>query len=381
MTSNPGPTLMSSSGSSSRPPVRTLPGLGCLKLWGWVGLALLLAVLYSLGILRNPSGPSGTPAPSEYGEAAVVLRVVDGDTMHATVNGREETIRYVGIDTPERGQPGYRAATAANRALVEGKTVYLQRDQTDRDSFGRWLRYIYLADGTFVNAEMIAQGWAQPVNYGRDIAHADEFFALAVQAAQAKRGFWSGTSTYDGAMSYGLTRRGVEMRKGPGTDYPVSGRLEAGVPLSLFGRSPNNRWLQVRPPSRDGGWISVEAVDANVPIVTIPLGEVDGQKLTGGTPVPTPTRTVRATRAPSATHTPQPVTTPAPGSARCPDGCITPPAPVCEIKGNVNSSGEKIYHMPGGALYGRTVINPAEGDRWFCTPTEAEAAGFRAALR
>jgi uncharacterized protein YraI len=186
-------------------------------------------------------------------------------------------------------------------------------------------------------------------------------------------------------MSYGLTRRSVDLRSGPGTEYPVSGRIEAGVPLSLFGRNPNSRWLQVRPPDRDGGWISVDAVEANVPIVTIPLGEVGGKTLTGGTPVPTATPTVRATRPPSATRTPEATSTPVigtgTGSARCPDGCITPPAPVCTIKGNVNSSGERIYHMPGGSLYGRTTIDPAEGDRWFCTPTEAEAAGFRAARR
>lgn len=64
----------------------------------------------------------------------------------------------------------------------------------------------------------------------------------------------------------------------------------------------------------------------------------------------------------------------------CKDGCAEPPAGSnCTIKGNVNSKGERIYHMPGGRYYNRTDIKPEEGDRWFCTPSEAEAAGFRAA--
>jgi hypothetical protein len=65
----------------------------------------------------------------------------------------------------------------------------------------------------------------------------------------------------------------------------------------------------------------------------------------------------------------------------CIGGCATPPDPSCAIKGNVNSRGEKIYHVPGQRDYERTDVNPEEGDRWFCTPEEAQAAGFRPAKR
>ena len=65
----------------------------------------------------------------------------------------------------------------------------------------------------------------------------------------------------------------------------------------------------------------------------------------------------------------------------CIGGCATLPDPSCVIKGNVNSKGEKIYHVPGGSFYDRTDIKPEEGDRWFCTAEEARNAGFRASER
>jgi hypothetical protein len=175
-------------------------------------------------------------------------------------------------------------------------------------------------------------------------------------------------------MSYGLTTQETQVRRGPGSEYGLNTRLPANTVLGIFGRSPNSRWLQVRPPDRDdGGWVSRNAVEVNVPIATIPLGEVDGVKLTGGTPVPNMTPTATAptgTKPPGANPT-----------GKCPEGCVTPPEPVCNIKGNVNAAGEKIYHLPTNSLYRRTQINPDEGDRWFCTTKEAEGAGFRPALR
>jgi micrococcal nuclease len=67
-------------------------------------------------------------------------------------------------------------------------------------------------------------------------------------------------------------------------------------------------------------------------------------------------------------------------SGGCPQGCISPP-PGCEIKGNINSSGVKIYHVPSGDYYDATVIDTLRGERWFCTPDEAVANGWRASKR
>jgi hypothetical protein len=91
--------------------------------------------------------------------------------------------------------------------------------------------------------------------------------------------------------------------------------------------------------------------------------------------VPTPLPTL------AATAEPPPDTSSGGSPFQCTGGCATPPDPSCAIKGNVNSSGERIYHVPGGAFYNRTDINPEEGDRWFCTEAEAQAAGFRRSQR
>lgn len=112
------------------------------------------------------------------------------------------------------------------------------------------------------------------------------------------------------------------------------------------------------------------------------------------TPVPTEPPTVAPTDTPAVlpTDTPVPVPTEPPaavvensgGSDQpfvCAGGCTEPPAGSdCQIKGNVNSKGDLIYHMPGWRDYERTDIKPEEGDRWFCTEEEAAAAGFRAPL-
>ena len=50
---------------------------------------------------------------------------------------------------------------------------------------------------------------------------------------------------------------------------------------------------------------------------------------------------------------------------------------ACDIKGNISTSGERIYHVPGQAYYAKTVITPAKGERWFCSEAEAVAAGWR----
>ena len=105
---------------------------------------------------------------------------------------------------------------------------------------------------------------------------------------------------------------------------------------------------------------------------------------------PSATRAPTVTPAPSETPTVMPSETPRravvppaatvrtnPNAFQCVGGCATPPA-GCEIKGNVNSKKEKIYHVPGSRDYERTDVKAEEGDRWFCTEDEATAAGFRA---
>lgn len=113
--------------------------------------------------------PTATSTPA--GETAVVTRIIDGDTIVVDLHGRSATIRYIGVDTPESGDPCFQEAAQANAALVAGQTVRLVKDQSETDRYDRLLRYVYVGD-TFINAELVAQGWAVARRYPPDTAQA-----------------------------------------------------------------------------------------------------------------------------------------------------------------------------------------------------------------
>lgn len=120
------------------------------------------------------------------------MRVVDGDTIVAAIGGPRGTkVRLIGIDTPERDECFYRAATERMRALVDGKHVRLVRDVSETDRYGRLLRYVYVGD-VFVNAILVSEGFANAATYPPDVAHALEFVKLERVARAAKRGLWAG---------------------------------------------------------------------------------------------------------------------------------------------------------------------------------------------
>lgn len=210
--------------------------------------------------------PGPPPAAVPPGAAAARLhRVVDGDTIEVTTEGITETVRYIGIDTPERGRPGYRSASEANAALLGDGALWLAKDRSERDRYGRLLRYVYNAEGELVNRAMIAQGWAQPAEYPPDTAYADDLRQAAVEAAQAGLGFWSGWAP-DGAAPYALAMGNVNLRTGPGKGFPISAKAENNTPLAVFGRTADGQWLQVRAPDRSGGWVAAGLVALRAPV-------------------------------------------------------------------------------------------------------------------
>ncbi len=125
-----------------------------------VGRVFLLATLLAL---------LPTPVTSQADSTTVqVVRVIDGDIIQVCcVFGDRVKVRYIGVDTPEthhsmRGvEPYGMEAAEANRKLVEGKTVRLEFDVDQRDRYGRLLAYVYLEDGTFVNAWLVENGYIQ----------------------------------------------------------------------------------------------------------------------------------------------------------------------------------------------------------------------------
>jgi micrococcal nuclease len=142
--------------------------------------------------------PSGTfqARPTSERTPAQVVRVIDGDTVEVEIEGQEYRLRYIGIDAPETVKDGTPVewigpeASAANRALVMGKVVYLEKDISETDRYGRLLRYVFLADGTFVNGELVRQGYAQVITYAPDVKYQELLRTFEREAWDEGRGLW-----------------------------------------------------------------------------------------------------------------------------------------------------------------------------------------------
>lgn len=119
------------------------------------------------------------------GDRATVTEIVDGDTIGVALNGMTYRVRYIGMDTPERGDYFFSEATEANRTLVEGQEVILVKDVSETDRYGRLLRYVYLEDGTFVNAELVRPGYAVIATFPPDVRHQELFLELEREAREA----------------------------------------------------------------------------------------------------------------------------------------------------------------------------------------------------
>ena len=151
-------------------------------------------------LTRTTSTPSRTERPAPTGallptvEAsdvwAQVVQVVDGDTIRVEVNGYRYRVRLIGIDSPELEEYGYTEAAGVSEELCGGKRVRLVRDVSETDRYGRLLRYAYLDDGTFVNAELVRRGYAVAVTFPPDVRHAASFVQLQREAREAGRGLW-----------------------------------------------------------------------------------------------------------------------------------------------------------------------------------------------
>jgi micrococcal nuclease len=126
---------------------------------------------------------------------ATVVRAVDGDTIEVRIDGTEEDVRYIGVDTPESVKPDTPVqcyalpASHFNEDLVEGETVRLDFDAERRDVYGRLLAYVYVGD-EFVNAELVRRGYARTLAIPPNTRYAGLFDRLQREAADAHRGLW-----------------------------------------------------------------------------------------------------------------------------------------------------------------------------------------------
>lgn len=117
--------------------------------------------------------------------AAIVAAVIDGDTIRLD-DGR--TVRYLGVNTPEYGQPFYEEAKRFNEQLVIGKPVRLETPGKERDRYGRELAYVFVED-TLINSQIVAEGWGH-IFILQPLPKANEWLPLQKRAQEQRKGIW-----------------------------------------------------------------------------------------------------------------------------------------------------------------------------------------------
>ncbi|MFP7487569.1 thermonuclease family protein [Priestia filamentosa] len=227
---------------------------------------------------------------------ATVTRVVDGDTLRATVNGKEEKVRLILVDTPETVHPSKPVqpvgpeASSFTKKMLSNKKIEIEPGVQERDQYGRLLAYIYV-DGKMFNKTLIEKGLARVAVFPPNTRYLDEFKALEQKAKVAKLGIWQ----YENYVT------------------------DKGYNDTVVGSTYSSD--QSSSQSSEKGSTNTTSSTQNTP---------EPAKETGS----------------------------------------------CTIKGNISSSGEKIYHMPGSAYYDRTIA-----EEMFCSTSEAENHGYRVSQR
>lgn len=158
---------------------------------------IVVSILAAFGYFKRddwlpPRGPISQPRGTSA-EWRTVVRVVDGDTL--LLDGQER-VRLIGVNTPESVDPRRpvqyfgKEASAFVRHVAEGRRVRLESGDEPRDHYGRTLAFVYLEDGTFLNAEIIRQGYGHAFTR-YPFRYAAEFRALELEARGARRGLWA----------------------------------------------------------------------------------------------------------------------------------------------------------------------------------------------
>ena len=166
----------------------------------WFGAAVALSSgpqEPAAGSFSEPASVRGPEGPVERG---TVVRVVDGDTIVVRIGGREERVRYIGLDAPEianaeagpAAECGADAAWAADERLVAGEDVVLERDVSDRDRFRRLLRHAWLDGGGWrlIGLELVEAGAAEARSYAPDTTRDEDLAAAERRARDRDAGIW-----------------------------------------------------------------------------------------------------------------------------------------------------------------------------------------------
>jgi micrococcal nuclease len=151
-----------------------------------------IALLLLLGVLSS-CGNSNISQP----DLATIVSVVDGDTIVLSVQNQTETVRLLGIETPETVHPtrpiecfGPEASAFTKATLEKGSVVKLVRDVEPRDRYQRLLVYLFLTDGTLFNQLLIDRGLARTLSIEPNTAFASQFASHESSARNRRVGLW-----------------------------------------------------------------------------------------------------------------------------------------------------------------------------------------------
>ena len=151
-------------------------------------------------VAPEDTAPATNPVTDTTVTYYPVTSVSDGDTIKVTINGKTDTVRLIGVDTPETKDPrkpvqcyGKQASDFTAQQL-NGTSVRLEPDssQQERDKYGRLLRYVYMQNGTLFNQRLIESGFAYEYTYQNNpYQYQDNFRQAQKQATQQQVGLWS----------------------------------------------------------------------------------------------------------------------------------------------------------------------------------------------
>lgn len=164
-----------------------------------LGSILVLASVYQAQIDGKINVGLPTDTTNNVGYYYNVTKVTDGDTIHVAINGRDESVRLIGINTPETVDPRTpvqcfgKEASNRMKDLASGKIVRLEYDDSQgmRDAYDRLLAYVYLEDGEMLNRKMVAEGYAYEYTYMKPYKYQTEFRQLQNLARVSGRGLWA----------------------------------------------------------------------------------------------------------------------------------------------------------------------------------------------
>lgn len=168
----------------------------------WLGWLVVVTAACGGGSAGSTNRAAAVVSADKGANNAIVVRVIDGDTVDVTFGGKRERVRLIGIDTPETKKPntpiqcfGPEASDFTKHLLANGTRVLVVRDVQARDDYGRLLGYVYRSsDNLFVNLELARLGYARPLTIAPDNSRSSEFVQAAHDAEAANLGLWAACS-------------------------------------------------------------------------------------------------------------------------------------------------------------------------------------------